>query len=165
LPAPRTGIEAWNVGSLHAGGELPAPAVYGIPDSWPHIAEIYERAGFAHTGRVEIVLVANVTEIPRTRQPPTDGMQARREFGVNGTRFSATLDGRAVGLVEVDSDLTRGGSRARFAGWADIGNLEVETKLSSIETRAAHADPASPRLRELPRARHALATRRALAQR
>jgi GNAT superfamily N-acetyltransferase len=119
-------LETWNVRAFHAGGGLPAPAVYGVPDSWPHIAELYEQAGFAHTGRVEVILVANVAEIPRASLAPIDGIQARREFGVNGTRFSATLDGHAIGLVEVDSDLTRGGSRARFAGWADIGNLSVE---------------------------------------
>jgi hypothetical protein len=99
-------LESWNVGALHAGGGLPAPAVYGIPDSWTHIAQLYEHAGFAHTGRVEVILVANIADIPRPTQAPIDGLQARREFGVNGTRFSATRDGHPIGLVEVDSDLT-----------------------------------------------------------
>jgi GNAT superfamily N-acetyltransferase len=119
-------LEAWNVTNLHAGGGLPAPAVYGIPDSWPHIAELYEHAGFTHTGRVEVILVANVAEIPRSRETPIDGVEARRDFGINGTRFTALLDAKEIGFIEVDSDLTRGGSRARFAGWADIGNLTVD---------------------------------------
>ena len=102
------------------------PPCFGIPDSWPHIAELYEHAGFSHTGRVEIILVANVADIPRPGHAPIDGVEVRRDFGINGTRFSATRESEAIGFIEVDSDLTRGGSRARFAGWADIGNLTVD---------------------------------------
>ena len=119
-------LERWNVAAIHAGSELPAPAVYGVPDCWPHIAELYERAGFTHSGRVEVILVAAVAEIPRPGGAPIDGLWARRAFGVNGTRFCATSNGQSIGLIEVESDLTRGGARACFAGWADIGNLEVD---------------------------------------
>jgi GNAT superfamily N-acetyltransferase len=35
------------------------------------------------------------------------------------------LDGERVGLVDVDVDQTAGGTRSRFAGWSDIGNLYV----------------------------------------
>ena len=119
-------LESWRVSALHAGGELPAPGVYGVPDCWPHITELYERAGFEPRGRIEIVLVADVAAIPRPELPPIDALELRRELGINGTRFCAVLDGQAIAFVEVESDLTRGGARARFAGWADIGNLEVD---------------------------------------
>jgi GNAT superfamily N-acetyltransferase len=118
-------LSAWNVTVMHADGRLPAPAVYGIPDCWPHIAELYERTGFTPRGRVEVILVAKVADIPRP-DAPIDGLEVRREFGINGTRFCAVHDGRSIGFVEVESDLTRGGTRARFAGWSDIGNLEVD---------------------------------------
>src|SRR5262245_2337827 len=39
-------LDAWGTETKHAGGELPAPAVYGVPDAWPHVQAIYERAGF-----------------------------------------------------------------------------------------------------------------------
>jgi GNAT superfamily N-acetyltransferase len=118
-------LSDWNVAAMHAGGGLPAPAVYGIPDCWPHIAELYERSGFRHSGRIEVILVAKVADIPRP-DAPIGGLELRRAFGINGTRFSAVHDGQPIGFVEVESDLTRGGTRARFAGWSDIGNLEVD---------------------------------------
>lgn len=119
----------WDVRAMHAGGELPAPAVYGVADSWPHIADLYGQAGFVHDGRVEIMLVADVAGIRRPDAAPLAGLGIRRELGINGTRFTAELGGRPVGFVEVESDLTRGGTRARFAGWADVGNLEVDDEL------------------------------------
>jgi GNAT superfamily N-acetyltransferase len=36
------------------------------------------------------------------------------------------LDGREIGLLEVDDDFTRHGSMLRNDGWADISNLGVE---------------------------------------
>ncbi len=122
-------LQGWSVRSVHASGELPAPVVYGVPNCWPHIADLYQNAGFVHTGRIEIVLVAAVAEIPRPVAAPIEGLRTRREFGVNGTRICAVLDGsQSIGAIEVESDLTRGGARSRFAGWADIGNLEVDTE-------------------------------------
>lgn len=120
-------LSEWEVSAMHADGGLPAPAVYGIPACWPHIAAHYEQSGFTHSGRVEIILVAKVADIPR-RDAPIDGLELRREFGINGTRFCAVRAGRLIGYIEVESDLTRGGTRARFAGWSDIGNLEVDVQ-------------------------------------
>ena len=54
------------------------------------------------------------------------GLTLRRELGINGTRFAAILDGAEIAMIEVESDLTQGGARARLAGWADIGNLQVD---------------------------------------
>jgi GNAT superfamily N-acetyltransferase len=119
----------WNVRVMHASGELPAPVIYGVSDSWPHVMDLYEQAGFVHSGRVEIIFVADVERIPRPAAVPIDGLTVRRNLGINGTRFSAVLEGRTVGFAEVESDLTRGGARARFAGWADVGNLEVDDDL------------------------------------
>lgn len=119
----------WNVRVMHASGDLPAPVIYGVSDSWPHVIDLYEQAGFAHTSRVEVIFVAHVDRIPRPVAAPIDGLSVRRDLGINGTRFSAVLDGRTVGFAEVESDLTRGGARARFAGWADVGNLEVDDEL------------------------------------
>ena len=119
-------LDAWGADRKYAGGELPAPGVYGVPDAWQHVQAIYERAGFVHEGVVEIVLVVAVDELPNAPAPPVDGVAVSRELGVNGTRFSAQLDGRQIGFIEVDADFTSGGTLSRFAGWADIGNLCVD---------------------------------------
>jgi GNAT superfamily N-acetyltransferase len=48
-------LAAWGTSHWHADGALPAPGVYGMPAQWPHLRELYERAGFVHDGHVEIV--------------------------------------------------------------------------------------------------------------
>ena len=40
-------LQEWGVSRQQAGGELPVRGVYGVPDQWPHISALYERAGFA----------------------------------------------------------------------------------------------------------------------
>ena len=115
----------WEVNRHYADGALPAIGVYGVPDAWPHLRAVYERAGFAPS-RIEIVLVATVDDLPRPEHPPLDGLAVRRELGINGTRFSAVLGEEVIGFVEVESDFTSGGTLSRLAGWADVGNLVVE---------------------------------------
>jgi GNAT superfamily N-acetyltransferase len=31
-----------------ADGDLPVPGVYGVPEQWPHIVSLYQRAGLTH---------------------------------------------------------------------------------------------------------------------
>ena len=118
-------LERWGVNRLYADGTLPAIGVYGVPDAWPHIGAIYQRAGFVPS-RTEVVLVAAVDSLPRPARPPVAGLEVRRELGLNGTRFSASLGEDVIGFVEVESDFTSGGTLSRLAGWADVGNLEVD---------------------------------------
>ena len=117
-------LERWGVKRLYADGSLPAMGVYGVPDSWPHVRALYERAGF-EPSRIEIVLVVAVDDLPRAERPPLPGVALRRELGINGTRFSAVMHDEVIGFVEVESDHTSGGTLSRLAGWADVGNLQV----------------------------------------
>jgi ribosomal protein S18 acetylase RimI-like enzyme len=117
-------LEAWKVTRQHAGGELPVRGVYGIPEQWPHIAAIYERAGFAHNGHTEIVYLAMVTNLPRPADVPVAGLSVRRSVGINGTRLSAALGADVIGFIEVEI-LDEGERLSRHGGWADIGNLRV----------------------------------------
>ena len=79
-------LEQWGVTRQHAGGELPVRGVYGVPEQWPHISAIYQRAGFAHTGHTEIIYLARVEDLPRLAEVPIDGLSVRRAVGLNGTR-------------------------------------------------------------------------------
>jgi GNAT superfamily N-acetyltransferase len=119
-------LRSWGTGHWHADGALPAPGVYGVPEQWPHVRALYERAGFVHDGHVEIVLLARVDELPRPSAPPVAGVELRRTVGVNGTRLSAHLGDEVVGFIEVDANLAEGGRLAHLGGWADVGNLHVE---------------------------------------
>ena len=98
---------------------LPAPAVYGVADRWPHVAGALSRAGFVAGDRVEAVLAAAVEDLPRGGPAPVPHMQMRVALGGHGTRFSALLNGQVIGMYEADTDLTQGGTRSRLAGWAE----------------------------------------------
>ena len=117
----------WGVTRQHAGGELPVPGVYGVPEQWPHIAALYRGAGFAHTGHTEVVYLAPVEDLPspgRNPDPPLDGLVVSRSVGINGCRLSAVLGGEVVGFIETEI-LDQGERLSRHGGWADVGNLRV----------------------------------------
>ncbi|HET9560299.1 MAG TPA: GNAT family N-acetyltransferase [Actinomycetota bacterium] len=119
-------LRRWQVTRWSADGALPAPGVYGLPEQWPHIRALYERAGFVHDGHTEIVLLARVDELPRPSEPPVAGLEVRRTVGINGTRLSGSLGDKLVGDIEVDTTLAEGGRLAHLGGWAEVGNLHVD---------------------------------------
>jgi GNAT superfamily N-acetyltransferase len=117
-------LEQWGVTRQHAGGELPVPGVYGVPEQWPHVSALYERAGFRHVGHTEIIYLARVSDLPSPAEAPVTGLSVRRTAGMNGTRLSAMLGPDVIGFIEVEAvgDTER---RSRHGGWADVGNLWV----------------------------------------
>ena len=117
-------LEAWRVARQEAGGELPVPGVYGVPDQWPHVSALYERAGFAHTGHTEIIYFARAEALRGPAEAPLAGLSVRRTVGMNGTRLSAMLGGDAIGYIEVEI-FDAGERLSRNGGLADIGNLHV----------------------------------------
>ena len=156
-------LAAWRSERILADGHLPAPGVYGIPDAWPHVADILTRAGFVHIGRVELVLAAEVDAIAAPGEAPIAGLTLRRELGINGTRFAKRSSMvTEIAMIEIESDLTHGGARVRLAGWADIGNLQVDEQHRRQRCRAMAARscrglaPARPR----PRAARVCGSRR-----
>jgi GNAT superfamily N-acetyltransferase len=114
----------WGVTRQHADGELPVPGVYGVPEQWPHIAALYRRAGFTHTGHTEVVYLAQVKDLPSADAPPLHGLAVRRSVGINGCRFSAVLGEEVIGYIETEV-LDKGERMSRHGGWADVGNLHV----------------------------------------
>ena len=121
----------WGVRIQYADGSLPAPGVYGVPDCWPHVRRLYERAGFDPTsGQREIILVGRLDHVQPPGDTPIEGMSLRREVsGTMGVAFHAILGDEVVGSYEVDDDLTRAGSNLAFSGWADECNHWVREDL------------------------------------
>jgi GNAT superfamily N-acetyltransferase len=114
----------WRVTRQDADGDLPVPGVFGVPEQWPHVRDLYRRGGFAPAGPTEVVYLCRVEELPHPGQPPLAGLASRRSVGMNGTRLSAVLDGQVAGYIEVG--IFEGGERQpRHGGWADVGNLHV----------------------------------------
>ena len=110
--------------SQGAEGELPVPGVYGVPEQWPHIRALYERAGFAHTGHTEVVYLATVGDLPHPAGPPLAGLSVRRSVGISGTRLAAALGDEVIGYIEIEV-IEEGERLSRHGGWADVGNLHV----------------------------------------
>ncbi|SOD94167.1 GNAT family N-acetyltransferase [Blastococcus haudaquaticus] len=119
-------LEAWQARRQFADGDLPTPATYGIPDSWPHVARTLRAVGFAASpGRVETTLVGTLDGVPPPGAPPSPRLTLRRAVGTFGARFQAVADGDVIGFVEADDDHSRGGSLMRMDGWADLAELHV----------------------------------------
>jgi GNAT superfamily N-acetyltransferase len=116
-------LARWNVRARYADGEVPAPAVYGLPRAWPHIRAAFERAGFRHVGDTEVILIARVSDLPPAETRPA--VTVERTLGECGTRLTAYADGRALGFIEVDTSLARPERHVRAGGLADIGNLHI----------------------------------------
>ncbi|MHC3467879.1 N-acetyltransferase [Streptomyces sp. 7R007] len=128
-------LARWNVRARYADGALPAPVVYGLPRTWPHIRAAYERAGFRHVGDTEVILIARVEDLPTAPSRPDVSLE--RTLGECGTRFTAYDDtGAALGFVEVDTSLARPERHARGEGLADVGNLHLGP--SAQRTALAH---------------------------
>lgn len=117
-------LDSWRVVRSSADGSLPAPGVFGVPEQWPHIIELYERAGFRGE-RQETVLIASVEKLLSDLRPAALSLRTRRTLGISGTRFSAFEGDHLVGYLEVDTNLGEAGRFSRGSGWADVGNLFV----------------------------------------
>lgn len=118
-------FQRWGVARRYADGTLPVPGVYGVPEQWPHVRDLYLRNGFRHDGRTEVVFLADVGRLRRPAAPVA-GLTVRRAVGGSGTRLSAAVDGETLGYVEVDTNLDAGPRVSRLGSWADVGNLWVE---------------------------------------
>ncbi|GAB2971693.1 hypothetical protein GCM10023080_039490 [Streptomyces pseudoechinosporeus] len=133
-------LARWNVRVRYADGALPAPAVYGLPRPWPHIRTAYERAGFRHRGHTEIILIAEVADLPSPA--PLPGVCVDRTLGECGTRFTARADGLVLGFIEIDTALGRPERHARSGGLADIGNFHIARPMEGLDNwllaQAAH---------------------------
>ena len=108
-------LEAWGVQRHEAGGELPVPGVYGVPDQWSHASARYEQSGFAHTG-------IPAEDLHLCRGPDRSGVSAP-DCRVSGTRLSA-MPGDTIGYIEVEI-FDAGERPSRSGGWAGVGNLLV----------------------------------------
>jgi GNAT superfamily N-acetyltransferase len=123
-------LSRWGVRVYYGDGSLPAPGVYGVSDSWPHVRVLYEEAGFDPSGgQVEIVYAGTIDSLAVPGGPPVRGVTVQRRLGPLGTAFNAVLDGEVVGTYEIDDDLTRGGANLAFSGWADECNHWVRQDL------------------------------------
>ena len=118
---------SWGVSRRYASGDLPVPGVYGVPEQWPHVADLYQRACFRHTGHTEAIYLTRVEDLPAPASPPLGGLEVRRSVGLNGVRLSAVLGPEVTGYIEIEV-LGEGERLPRHGGWADVGNMDVASR-------------------------------------
>jgi GNAT superfamily N-acetyltransferase len=129
LAAAREQFTRWAVRAVWVAGVGPAVGpTAGLPDAWPHIVAALVAAGYGpdpETAREEAVYAGYLDQIPPPEAPPREGMTIQRRVGLFGTRFTALVQGEAVGYCECVSHLTEGGSLPALAGWGELAELEV----------------------------------------
>ena len=118
-------FDEWRPATRYADGALPAAGIYGVPDCWPHVRELYRSAGFEPGARTELILLAHVEKLLGADRTARARLEIVRSVGDCGTRFTAHHEAQPIGMIEVDTDLSSAGAQARLSGWADIGNLCV----------------------------------------
>ncbi len=98
--------------------------MYGVPEQWPHVHALLDRAGFAPGHRTEIVFLAEVDSLDRPAVP-LPGVTVARTLGTNGVRFTAMLGATpsapsrwtAATATRVVSYGTRGGQTSATSTW------------------------------------------------
>ena len=119
-------LDRWKPRVAMLDMSLPAPLAYGIHNAWPHLADLAVGAGFTDAdGRTELQFVIALDQIEQPSEAPIEGITMRRRLHAFGAAFTAMLEGREIGLLEVDDDITRHGSMLRNDGWADISNIGI----------------------------------------
>ncbi len=120
-------LDRWAVRRQYAEGDLPTPATYGVPDAWPHVADVLHTAGFSDThGRTGYQFAGALDSVPVPGPAPIEGLTVGREVGNLTTRFAAALGDEVVGYIHVRDDLTRGGTLSRLLRWAEVWEWFVE---------------------------------------
>jgi GNAT superfamily N-acetyltransferase len=129
LSAARQQMAEWNVREEWAFDcSFPVTLVSGISDVWPHIIDIFTKAGYtSNSGRQESVYGGWLTDIPLPGEAPVEGLIVQRKMrGGIGVGFVAMLDGEEVGCSNWGVDLTKGGELPSLRGWAELEEMDVE---------------------------------------
>ena len=120
-------LRSWGFDEQRFGLSLPIPVCVGVPDVWPHIAELLQASGyFPQEGSKEAVYGGGLVDTAPVGDPPIDGLEIRRSMGRFGTQFSAVLDGQVISNCACIADLTQGGRLPAFSGWAELSEIETE---------------------------------------
>ena len=107
-------LGGWGVSRQYAGGDLPVPGVYGVPAQWPHVAGLYQRAGFSHTGQTEVVYLARVEDLPDPADCRSRDWRCGGRWGSTAVGLSAVLGPEVTGYIEVE---------IQAAGWLRLAEV------------------------------------------
>lgn len=126
LAVARQQMQAWHVRVTYAWDTgLPVPLCSGIPDAWPHIRDLFTKAGFAADVRLEYIFGGGLDAIPSPTAAPVDGVCVQPIVSGAETTFILRHNDEHIGRCECAADLTQDGRLPAFVGWGKLEALEV----------------------------------------
>jgi GNAT superfamily N-acetyltransferase len=127
LDAARAQMAAWGVQSVgYFDNGLPLSLIGGLPDCWPHIAQLLINAGFVPVHpRKEAIFGGWLRDIPTPGNAPIPNLTVRRIIQDTNVAFAGFVDNQKIGWCEVTADLSAGGDMPAFMGWAELGEMFV----------------------------------------
>jgi len=127
LRAALAQLDEWSVTKQYASEDLWLPALDGVPDQWPHVAEAIAAVGFQPSPEAEeIVRFGLLASVPEPSKPPVSGVDLRRRTAETFVRFSAMLGQDEIAFCEWSLDLGSGGDVQALAAWAEVADLWVK---------------------------------------
>lgn len=117
---------AWHAPRVTAfDSGLPVPAFVGVPDTWPHITELFLRHGFRpQKERAEALYGGWLEPVPASDAPP-EGLRIERQLGQANVCFWLCRGGEKLAHCECVPNITHGGELPSLKGWAILFELEV----------------------------------------
>jgi GNAT superfamily N-acetyltransferase len=127
LAAVREQMAQWGIREEWAfDNGLPITLVGGIPEAWPHIMELFTKAGYTPKSNwQEHIYGGSLTGIPLPGAAPVAGLTIQRRM-LGGAGFVALFAGEEVGYCDWLADLTEGGKLPSLRGWAELEEIDVE---------------------------------------
>jgi GNAT superfamily N-acetyltransferase len=106
---------------------LPVPLIGGVPEAWPHIAELLRTAGYRPV-REEALYGGWLPDMSQAIEAPLEGIRVQRRVKsfTGGVAFVAVLDEQEIGCCDCVVDLTDGNERPSLRGWAELAEMTVE---------------------------------------
>ena len=101
------------------------PLCNGVPDTWPHITDFIQNAGYYDTDSEEALYFGPAEPTSAPPDPPIEGIVIRQDDGEFGARFRVFSGDQAIGGCECVLDMTRGGQLPALREWIELSEVEV----------------------------------------
>jgi hypothetical protein len=126
LAAAREQMLAWGVHAVMVfDNSLPVTLLGGIPDCWPHIAQLLIDAGFGPLHlRKEAIFGGWLHDIPAAGAAPIPNLTVRRIIQDTHTAFAGFIGDEKIGWCEIASDLTEGGDVPQAVEWLRLAGCD-----------------------------------------
>lgn len=127
LKAAHEQMVAWGVHAVgYFDNGLPISLIGGLPDCWPHIAQLLADAGFVPVHpRKEAIYGGWLRDIPLPGDAPIPGLTVRRIIQGGDAAFAGFVENQKIGWCAITADLSAGGDIPALRGWSELREMYV----------------------------------------